>query len=197
MKRLLTVVLSVLIVLSAFAGSFTPLVETVLTIAKKCQENLVFTEELYDLKTEKTWAIATYIPLESNLLNLVPFVSKENVNGFIVIQITDPATLVAVKGYVKLMGKSKYEDKVVETWPDIIYLITDNYYVGVSEGSYSSFSIVTDKKELVLFLFASDLASSSDYIVSLQLTKSVASWKIRRNSLEHKKFKEIIKELGY
>jgi len=178
-----------------FSGAFTETLNKVIDIVELCQSNLVFTEELYNLATGETWGIATYIPLDSNLQMVAPFINEEGVNGFLVIKIlTDSASAIAISGEVTMTGNAKYYNEVREVEPNLS-LITDNFYTRVDYNYDSEFYIVTDSDYIVLYISTTSLLSNYDYIVNLKTTTAAATWKIRRNGLEYQKFVQLLKEI--
>jgi len=177
----------------AFSGAFTETVNKAVDIAKTCQENLVFTEELYDLSTGKTWGIATYIPLDSNIQMVAPFINEEGVNGFLVINFLENSTSTkSISGNVIMTGKDKYDGEVEDVYPTLS-LITEHFYANISYGYGSSFYIATDKDYIILYISTTYLLNNYDYVVSLKTSTAVGTWKIRKNGLEYQKFLNIIK----
>jgi hypothetical protein len=193
MKKFLVILLFLISIL-AFSGAFTETVNKVIDIAKTCQENLVFTEELYDLSTGEVWGIAAYIPLDSNVPIFASFINEEGVNGFLVIKFLDESTSIkAVNGAVQLTGKRKNYDEVKDVNP-FISLITEHFYARVDYEYSGEFYVATDKIYIILYVSTSSLLNNYDYVATLKTNTAVGTWKIRKNGLEYQKFLDIIKE---
>lgn len=182
------------IAILAFSGAFTETVDKIIDIAETCQENLVFTEELYDLSTGKTWGIATYIPLDSNIQLFSSMTIEKGVSGFLVIKFVEDSTSIKLlSGDVKLTGKSSYSNAIIDDNPEI-YLITDNFYIDVDRLHNGYFFMYTDKEYVVLLISTTSLQNNHDYVVSFKTATTVATWNIRKNDSKYQKFLDIIKE---
>jgi len=194
MRKILLLVGLIVCGIVVFGDAFTQTIDKIISISDTCVENLIFTEELYNLSTGETWGMATYIPVDSHLQMVAPFINEEGVSGFLVVKFLESSTSTkVVSGSVKLTGKDKYDD-ISDVNPRIA-LITDHFYVRVDHWAMDSeFYIATDEDYLTLYISTTQLLNNHDYILTLKTATAVATWKIRKNGLEYQKFLNILKE---
>ena len=197
MKNIFIFCLIILSNVIIFSQGFESSTKEITKIATTLQNELVFTEELYDLNNGETWGLATYIPLNETTETLMDFLNEKGISGILVFKITiEPKQVINITGNIKINGRSEYYEEVREGSPEV-YFLDDNSFMHLYHSSYGNFNISTSEEYIILFLNTSSLLNNYDYVMNLNTSTSISNWQIRKKGLEYKKFKEIMSNLGY
>ena len=177
----------------ASAGYFTSTVNSLISLTEKCIENDVFHEELFSVETGLTWADVVFLP--SVALKMVEAkLAGDELLGFFVFKIhkdilEEPTILINIEN-ISFGGVTAYFGQVVASGSPEMYLLTDSYLAKLK--SYYT-EITTDMDFLIIVLYQG-MDWSRPVMVHLTTATSQALWRIKPDSKDLVKLKELVSE---
>jgi len=190
MRNLLLLVIFLLVISTiTSAGYFTPTVNFLLSLTEKCIENDVLAEELFSVETGLTWADVVFLP--SVVLKTIDAkLVGDELLGFLVFKIhkdilNEPTILISI--YDISVGGVTTQGRVITSSYASMFLLTDSF---LAELDTTYTQITTDEDFLIIVLYKG-MSWDKPIILSLKTATSQVLWRIKPDSKDLIKLKEL------
>jgi len=176
----------------ASAGYFTSTVNSLISLTEKCIENDVFHEELFSVETGLTWADVVFLP--SVALKMVEAkLAGDELLGFFVFKIhkdilEEPTILIKINT-ITFGGVTAHGNVASSIYP-AMYLLTDSYLAKLTPV----YTDITTDMDFVIIVLYQSVDWAKPVMLNLTTATSQALWRIKPNSKDLIKLKELVSE---